>query len=227
MGKDAKVATKSGITKDLRIGDKIIGGEVFAYLFIGDIEGLSCEKNYLSDFPKERADEILSSKSEKVRRQKTAVWKLLLFAAKEIFGLSANEIRFEKTEKGKWLCDKFWFSLSHTDGAAAVVIAEKPCGTDIEYAPKFFEKAAYKSFIASFLRQIGENDGCGAEEALKLWTEKESVYKLSGDGVFSPKKIDVKNENVVTEVIGDYVLSVATTDKVNKENLKIIVLNNI
>ena len=201
MEKDAKVATKSGITKDLRIGDKIIGGEVFAYLFIGDIEGLSCEKNYLSDFPKERADEILSS--------------------------SANEIRFEKTEKGKWLCDKFWFSLSHTDGAAVVVIAEKPCGTDIEYAPKFFEKAAYKSFISSFLRQIGENDGCDAEDALKLWTKKESVYKLSGDGVFSPKKIDVKNENVLTEVIGDYVLSVATTDKVNKENLKIIVLNNI
>ena len=166
MGKDAKVATKSGITEDLRIGDKIIGGEVFAYLFIGDIEGLSCEKNYLSDFPKERADEILSSKSEKVRRQKTAVWKLLLFAAKEVFGLSAKEIRFEKAEKGKWLCDKFWFSLSHTDGAAVVVIAEKPCGTDIEYVPKFFEKAAYKSFISSFLRQIGEN-GVSAQSGKK------------------------------------------------------------
>lgn len=227
MGKDTKVATKSEITKGLPGGDKIIGGEVFAYLFFGDIEGLSCEKDDLSDFPEERADEILSSKSEKVRRQKTAVWKLLLFAAKEIFGLSANEIRFGKTADGKWICDKFWFSLSHTDGAAAVVIAEKPCGTDIEYAPKYFEKAAYKSFISSFLRRIGENDGCGAEEALKLWTKKESVYKLSGDGVFSPKKIDVKNENVVTEVIGDYVLSVATTDKINEENFKIVVLNNI
>lgn len=219
-------SVKSETKKAATNGVKNPDGEIFIYLFIGDID-VSVEESIPSDFPKERTAEILSSKSEKVRRQKIAVWKLLLFAAREIYGLDADEIRFEKTPEGKWLCDKFCFSLSHTDGAAAVVIAENPCGTDVEYAPKFFEKCAYKPFIRSFLKQIGENEGLNKEDALKLWTQKESVYKRAGRGVFSPKKIDVKKENVVTEIIGDYVLSVATKAETDKENIKIRVLKEI
>ena len=217
--KDKQIILKSNKNRD----GKIRGG-VFVYLLVNDGGNESVSECDLSGFPKERADEILNSKNEKVRRQKVAVWKLLLFAAKEIYGSDADEIRFEKTPGGKWICDKFCFSLSHTFGASAVVIAEKPCGVDVEYAPKFFEKCAYKPFIASFLKQIGENESLNAGDALKLWTQKESVYKRAGSGVFSPKKIDVQNENVLTEKSGDYVLSVSTTDK---ENVKIYVLKEI
>ena len=216
--------TKSETNKTAADGNK--SGKVFAYLFFGDFAD-DFENADLSDFPEERAAEILSSKSEKVRRQKIAVWKLLLLAAKKTYCLPPDKICFERTKEGKWLCDKFFFSLSHTDGAVAVVVAEKPCGIDIEYAPKFFEKCAYKSFIAAFLRQIGEKEDLNAGETLKLWTKKESVFKRLGEGVFSPKRIDVKNENVLTEIIGDYVLSVATTDKADKENIEINILKSI
>ncbi len=206
-------------------GDK--KSKIFVYLFFGDLSDEERKENDFSDFPEERAAEILSSKSDKARLQKTAVWKLLLFAAKKAYGLSADEIRFERTAEGKWLCDKFFFSLSHTDGAVAVVVAEKPCGIDVEYMPKFLKKCAYKSFIEAFLRRIDKKDNLSAKETLKLWTKKESVFKRSGGGVFTPKKIDVENENVVTEIIGDYVLSVATTDKANKENIEINIMKSI
>lgn len=220
-------ATKSEIKRNTAICGENKNGKIFVYLFFGDLYAADYNESDLSDFPKERVVEILSSESEKTRRQKTAVWKLLLFAAEKTFGLSADEILFEKTPEGKWLCDKFRFSLSHTDGALAVALAENACGIDIEFSPKFFKKCTYKPFIASFLKRIGESGDLNAEEALKLWTKKESVYKLSGSGVFSPEKTDVKNENVVTEIIGDYVLSVASIDRTVKDNIKIYVLKNI
>ena len=81
--------TKSEINKTAAGENR--GDKVFAYLFFGGTAD-DCENTDLSGFPEERTAEILSSKSEKVRRQKIAVWKLLLFAAKKTYGLSAEEI---------------------------------------------------------------------------------------------------------------------------------------
>ena len=170
------------------------------------------EKIYDEVYPPQRAEEIEKTGSEKVRQEKLAVWKLLLVAIERKFGYKPEELKFSKTENGKWICDKLWFSLSHSHGAAAIIVSDKPCGIDVEYKVDFLKKCADKSFIEAFLNRIGESAGnsgaLSAEEILSLWTKKESIYKKTGEGNFSPKKI-TSGEETKSFVVGDYVFSVS------------------
>lgn len=163
-------------------------------------------------YPPQRAEEIKKTRSEKARREKLVVWKLLLAAIERKFGYKPEELKFSKTENGKWICDKLWFSLSHSHGAAAIIVSDKPCGIDVEYKVDFLKKCADKSFIEAFLNRIGESAGnsgaLSAEEILSLWTKKESIYKKTGEGNFSPKKI-TSGEETKSFVVGDYVFSVS------------------
>ena len=178
-----------------------------------------CSRAFVADgkiydkvYPPQRAEEIEKTGSEKARREKLAVWKLLLAAIERKFGYKPEELEFSKTENGKWICDKLWFSLSHSHGATAVIVSEKPCGIDVEYKVDFLKKSADKSFIAAFLNRIGESakdlGTLSAEDILSLWTEKESLYKKTGEGIFSPKKI-TSGEETQSFVVGDYVFSVS------------------
>ena len=139
------------------------------------------------------------------------MWKLLLVAIERKFGYKPEELKFSKTENGKWICDKLWFSLSHSHGASAVIVSDKPCGIDVEYKVDFLKKSADKSFIEAFLNRMSESASdfgtISAEEILSLWTKKESLYKMTGEGIFSPKKITPGNETK-SFVVGDYVFSV-------------------
>lgn len=170
------------------------------------------EKIYDNVYPPQRAEEITKTRIEKVRREKLAVWQLLLVAIERKFGYKPEELSFSKTENGKWICDKLWFSLSHSHGASAVIVSDKPCGIDVEYKVEFFKKCADKSFIEAFLNRMSESTGefgtLFAEEILSLWTKKESLYKKTGKGSFSPKKITPGDETK-SFVIGDYVFSVS------------------
>ena len=174
-------------------------------------EFAASEKKYDDVYPPQRAEEIEKTGSEKVRQEKLAVWKLLLVAIERKFGYKPEELKFSKTENGKWICDKLWFSLSHSHGASAVIVSDKPCGIDVEYKVDFLKKSADKSFIEGFLNRMGESASdfgtISAEEILSLWTKKESLYKMTGEGVFSPKKITPGNETK-SFVVGDYVFSV-------------------
>ena len=169
-------------------------------------------KTYDKVYPTQRAEEIAKTGSEKARREKLAVWKLLLTAIERKFGYKPEELSFSKTENGKWICDKLWFSLSHSHGAAAVIVSDKPCGIDVEYKVDFLKKSADKSFIEAFLNRIGESvkdfGTLSAEDILTLWTKKESFYKKTGEGNFSPKKI-TSGEETKSFVVGDYVFSVS------------------
>lgn len=168
-------------------------------------------KIYDKVYPPQRAEEIKKTRSEKARREKLAVWKLLLAAIERKFGYKPEELKFSKTENGKWICDKLWFSLSHSHGASAVIVSDKPCGIDVEYKVDFLKKSADKSFIEAFLNRMGESASdfgtISAEEILSLWTKKESLYKMTGEGIFLPKKITPGNETK-SFVVGDYVFSV-------------------
>lgn len=163
-------------------------------------------------YPPQRAEEIEKTGSEKAKREKIAVWRLLLAAIDRKFGFKPEELDFSKTESGKWICDKLWFSLSHSRGASAVIVSDKPCGIDVEYKVDFLKKSADKSFIEGFLDRIGESskdlETLSAEEVLSLWTKKESLYKMTGEGIFSPKKITPEEETKCF-VVGDYVFSVS------------------
>ena len=79
-----------------------------------------------STVPEERAKELSSIGNATVKREKEAVWGLLLAAIGSL-GMNPDDVTFGRTENGKWFCDKFFFSLSHSHGAVAVAISDNPC----------------------------------------------------------------------------------------------------
>ncbi len=180
--------------------------EFGVYVYYSAIPCGECDFNV---YPEERADEILSVRNDRLRKEKYHVWKLLEYAC-ESLGLNFRELNFSKNENGKWECKEVCFSLSHTDGAVAVAISKDAVGVDIEKVSDRAKKVAKKVFSQDELY------ACTGDEILyttRLWTQKESIFKTLDKRVFSPQNIVISEHITKTcdiEIGGEkYVVSVA------------------
>ena len=166
---------------------------------------------------KARAEEIAAVSNEKVRREKTYVWKLLCYALERSFGIRGNDIGFVKEEYGGWSVGNVQLSLSHSEGALAVAVSRAPVGIDIERirAPRVDKVAEYimsdrelKSFSA-----VPESER--EERLIEIWTAKEAIFKSKHSRDFLPKSRDTLSEVFRTEkiTVGNerYAWSVATS----------------
>ena len=121
-------------------------------------------------YPPARQEEVLGCTNEKVRRHKYYVWKLLLYALEKSLSLKGEDIVFEKTKEGKWICPACFFSLSHSENIVAVALSENTVGVDVE---------KIRPVNSSVLKKL-VNEKASVEEFFKKWTEKESVFKAFG-----------------------------------------------
>jgi len=165
--------------------------------------------------PSERYSEILGCKSEKTRREKYLVWKLLERAVEKYLNLDFANIKFTKTANGKWICPDFCFSLSHTDTLVAVAISNAPIGVDTEevrpikevLADKILTESEKESFSTLPLEKRGKY-------LLEAWVKKESIFKAKDQKALLPTHTETQNSNVVVRyftLLGrEYILSVAT-----------------
>lgn len=178
------------------MNDKIRVFEVF----VSKIANCGCLGDILSE---KRRAELSACRNEKLKNARYTDWKLLEYAAFRVFGLSPESLNFEKNENGKWSCDRFFFSLSHTDKVVAVAVSDRPCGVDAEAS------ARSSNFdISSLLRvekyAFTENEILRANESslefLKIWTAKESIFKASDNKLFSPKNTDTSSRKTQTFV---------------------------
>ena len=83
-------------------------------------------------YPPERQAEIEKCSNEKVKREKYFVWKLLEYAIFNTIGEPIENFNFEKNPNRKWVSDRVYFSLSHSDGVVAVALSDREVGVDIE-----------------------------------------------------------------------------------------------
>lgn len=105
----------------------------------------------------------------------------LLYAAVAFCGYSVSQSQLKKTEKGKpYFQDRedVFFSIAHSSEYAACVIADVPCGIDIEKTSQIKKKISD--------RYLG---GATGTEALRRWTERESFGKLTGEGFFTTAQV--------------------------------------
>lgn len=154
-------------------------------------------------FPKERRDEVDGVGSAELKKQKIATWKLLEKAIAHGFGYKMNELKFSRSEGGKWSCDKLHFSITHTRDLAAVAVSDSPVGVDAENICAFHERWKDETALQGFANKIlsaGEN----SKDLLALWLKKESLYKMKGEGAFRPKAIDTSGtEYILCEYRGN------------------------
>lgn len=171
-------------------------------------------------YPPERMAEILRAEGE-LRLLRGAAWSALEKGMLHTFDRALETLKFHKSENGKWGCDGYFFSLSHTKDAVAVAVSNSPVGVDIEDADAFGEKYAEvserfceKALTKKELSQGTVNDG---EAFLRLWTRKESIFKRRGNGAFLPNEIEGDASEAMTVCFAldgrRYVLSVCAEQR--------------
>ena len=173
-----------------------------------DLTRIACEQ---------RRAEIEKIKNPRVKAEKLFAWLLLEYAVKADFGCALSSLNPRKTDSGKWVADRIFFSISHSDGIIAVAVSDKPVGVDIQgevvpRAKNFAEKVLNERELSE-LSELTDKDK--SKQLIELWSKKEALFKLDGDGVFSPKKIDTKSFVSfvqINEAKGTSILSVASRD---------------
>lgn len=159
-------------------------------LYINDhIDTLDWEA-HLSELPEARREKCLRFKHDAGRRQCVAVWLLLREALQTEFGL-ADVPEVALTTQGKpYFPDRpdIHFSLSHCAAGVACAVDTRPVGVDIERVRPFNDDLAAYVFNEHELELVRH----APDPALSftvLWTQKESLLKLTGEGL----RNDMKN----------------------------------
>ena len=214
-------------TKSFRINrTKCIGNIVYSH----DHAGISPGSDHILDvyysslvpcpddpglLPPERNDYLKSIKIDHARSQSFTAWKLLEIAIKHSFDISMQELSPHKLASGKWVSSSLFFSISHTKTSAAVAVSDSDVGIDIEDADAFAFKnnSIPKRLMRRILSPNDEPVICGDHVGfLKLWTAKESIYKLNNREQFIPSEIGASSfptASILIELDHRNVISVA------------------
>ena len=153
-----------------------------------------------------RQVEIDEIKNQELKKEKTNSWNLLCYAVADAFSINPQEVNFFKNEYGKWCAEKFFFSISHSHGAVAVAVSDIPCGIDIEQISHFSQKCQDVNFAKNLAKRINHTFTTDIN-LLKCWTERESTYKINGNGTFIPSNT---YKGVVKHTqINDYLVATA------------------
>ena len=130
----------------------------------------------------QRRKQALHYRHERDQRLCIAAYKLLQQALHKEYGIDELP-QFIYNQQGKPLLEghpDIHFSMSHCREAAAVAVNNQPVGIDIETVEHYSEEVARRVMNEDEMRQILSSPH-PAKEFTRLWTMKESLYKLTGD----------------------------------------------
>ena len=157
------------------------------------------------------------------KRKKEILGGMLLFCkGLSDMGISPEDITIKETLKGKPYIDSFpcFFNISHSGGYVICVFSEEETGCDMEILRKVNFKIAEKYFSEEEKSFIGNSDSL----FLRLWVLKESLLKLSAEGITDIENTAFEFSDNTPKKDGfsffefsgeDYVASVCTKNKIN------------
>ena len=152
----------------------------------------------------ERQEEIDGCKNALTRLEKYTSWQLLRHAVETTFGVPMDMFDIHKNHNGKWVCNYFFLSISHSNGLCAVAIDNAPIGIDLQKSqPQKFNKKLLKRIACeNELKQL-----CGdlprelpewnifvpyadGKKILSLWCKKEALFKKLDLPAFVTRNLD-------------------------------------
>jgi phosphopantetheinyl transferase len=150
-------------------------------------------------YPLARQQEIAAVKSEKTRAEKYGVWKLLQYAVEKTFSRPFDDFVFTKNENGKWVCEEFYFSLSHSKNAVAVALSSLPVGVDIQKNEPLRDIKIASKILTDTELETAKNLLKNEMNAylVGIWTKKEVAFKRGDEKIFTPKTIELNDTEVL------------------------------
>ena len=161
----------------------------------------------------QRREQALKFKHMLGRKTCAAAYLLLCEALQKEYGITKKPI-FEYSEHGKPVIVNFphiHFNFSHCREAVICVVSDLPVGVDVETIREYKESLVNYTMNDDEVLQITHSDN-PALTFTKLWTRKEALLKLTGEGIGgrSMKEVLTGNEEIETMVCEEknYVYSV-------------------
>ena len=161
----------------------------------------------LAELSDQRREQALRFKHELGQRTCVAAYLLLCEGLQKEYGIAEKPV-FDYGEHGKPFIvghPEIHFNLSHCREAAICIIADHPVGIDIEsireFKPTLVDYTMNEEEVFS-IYQAERSD----IEFIKLWTQKEAVLKLSGEGISRDMKQVLHNPpaSLTTVVSADF-----------------------
>jgi 4'-phosphopantetheinyl transferase len=177
-----------------------------------DIDGFDLE-SALPLLSEQRRKQVLRFKYELGRKTCAMAYILLRRALHEEYGIDEAPM-FEYGEHGKPYIvghPDIHFNVSHCRQAVVCAVSDQPVGIDVESIREYKDSLVHYTMNEEEVSQI-EHAERPDVEFIRLWTMKEAVLKLSGDGISNDlKTVLTGNEVIETTVVADkgYVWSVA------------------
>lgn len=148
-----------------------------------DIAGFDFEA-VLPLLSEQRREQALKFKHELGRKTCAAAYLLLCEGLRQEYGITEKPV-FEYGEYGKPSIvghPDIHFNLSHCRNAAICALSDSPVGVDIETIRPYKDSLARYTMSDEELEKIQQAPRPDVEFT-KLWTRKEAVLKLTGEGI--------------------------------------------
>ncbi len=132
----------------------------------------------------QRRQQVLQFKHELGRKTCAAVYQLLREGLRKEFGYTEKPV-FEYGTHGKpYIADRpdIHFNMSHCREAAFCVVSNRRVGIDVESIRMFKESLVNYTMNEEEVAQIRQSRHPEVE-FIRLWTMKEAILKLTGDGI--------------------------------------------
>ncbi len=182
-------------------------------IYLNDHTELLDIEDALSKVSSQRREQALKFSHESGRRLSLAAYLLLMEGLQKEYGIAEPPV-FEYLEGGKPVIKghpEIHFNFSHSGKVALCAIDSQPVGADVETPRKITP-----SLISYTMNEKEQALITSAPESLSaflaLWTKKEAVLKLTGEGIRSDlKTVLAKPElyQIETVITDKYVYSIA------------------
>ena len=165
----------------------------------------------------QRREQALRYRHERDQRLCLAAYRLLQRALLQEYGIDEAP-RFDYNSQGKPLLighPDIHFSLSHCTLAVACVLSDRPVGIDIGTMEHYSEDVAARVMSMDEMDEIKASP-CPATTFTRLWTMKESLFKLTGndyDGNTARMLEDAGNYRFETVIHPRYIYTTCSTKK--------------
>ena len=189
-------------------------------IYLNDHTELLDIDDALSKVSAQRCEQALKFAHESGRRLSLAAYLLLMEGLEKEYGITEPPV-FEYLEGGKPIIvghPEIHFNFSHSGNIALCAIDSQPVGADVETPRKITP-----SLIAYTMNEEEQALIASAPESLSaflaLWTKKEAILKLTGEGIRSDlKTVLAKPElyHIETITAENYVYSIAKFNKISK-----------